>query len=76
MIYLLCVSQYKSACKVAGHYDNSTDKSQNFNVLQENIMSTAIDNFTKQLHDDLEVVEDRAKYLKESIQYCAEKNSG
>lgn len=31
-------------------------------------MSTAIDNFTKQLHDNLEAVEDRAKSLKNHIQ--------
>lgn len=31
-------------------------------------MSTAIDNFTKQLHDNLEAVEDRAKSLKNGIQ--------
>ncbi len=30
-------------------------------------MSAAIDNFTQQLHDNLEAVEDRAKSLKESI---------
>lgn len=30
-------------------------------------MSAAIDNFTKQLHDDLEAVEDRAKSLRKSI---------
>ena len=31
-------------------------------------MSTTIDNFTKQLHDNLEAIEDRAKLLKESVQ--------
>jgi tellurite resistance protein len=37
-------------------------------------MSTTIDNFTKQLHDNLEAVEDRAKSLKESLQ-SATKNT-
>ena len=37
-------------------------------------MSTTIDNFTKQLHDNLEAVEDRAKLLKESLQ-SATKNT-
>jgi enolase len=36
-------------------------------------MSTAIDNFTKNLHDNLEVIEDRAKLLKESIQSAPQK---
>ena len=36
-------------------------------------MSIAIDNFTKQLHDNLEAVEDRAKSLKESIQSAPKK---
>jgi hypothetical protein len=36
-------------------------------------MSTAIDNFTKQLHDNLEAVEDRAKSLKESVQSAPKK---
>jgi hypothetical protein len=31
-------------------------------------MSATIDNFTRQLHDNLEAVEDRAKLLKKSIQ--------
>jgi tellurite resistance protein len=37
-------------------------------------MSTTIDNFTKQLHDNLEAIEDRAKSLKESVQ-SATKNT-
>ncbi|PSB50007.1 hypothetical protein C7B67_16105 [filamentous cyanobacterium Phorm 6] len=37
-------------------------------------MSTTIDNFTKQLHDNLEAIEDRAKLLKESVQ-SATKNT-
>jgi hypothetical protein len=37
------------------------------------IMSTRIDNFTKQLHDNLEAVEDRAKSLQESIQSATKK---
>lgn len=36
-------------------------------------MSTAIDNFTKQLHDNLEAVEARVKSLKESIQSAPKK---
>ncbi len=36
-------------------------------------MSTTIDNFTQQLHDNLEAVEDRAKSLKESIQSAPKK---
>ncbi len=36
-------------------------------------MSTTIDNFTKQLHDNLEVVEDWAKSLKISIQSAPKK---
>lgn len=36
-------------------------------------MSTAIDNFTKQLHDNLEAVEDRAKSLKQQIQSAPRK---
>ena len=36
-------------------------------------MSAAIDNFTKQLHDNLEAVEDRVKSLKESIQSAPKK---
>jgi hypothetical protein len=36
-------------------------------------MSVAIDNFTKQLHDNLEAVESRAKSLKESIQSVPKK---
>ena len=36
-------------------------------------MSTTIDNFTKQLHDNLEAVEDRARSLKESIQSAPKK---
>ena len=37
-------------------------------------MSTAIDNFTSQLHDNLEAVEDRAKSLNKSIKSAAKKN--
>ena len=37
-------------------------------------MSTAIDNFTKQLHDNLEAVEDRAKSLNKSIKSAAKKS--
>jgi hypothetical protein len=37
-------------------------------------MSTAIDNFTTQLHDNLEAVEDRAKSLKHNIQSATKKN--
>jgi len=36
-------------------------------------MSTAIDNFTKKLHDNLEAIEDRAKSLKKSIRSIPEK---
>jgi SMC interacting uncharacterized protein involved in chromosome segregation len=36
-------------------------------------MSTMIDNFTKQLHDNLEAVEDRAKSLKKSLKSAPEK---
>jgi hypothetical protein len=36
-------------------------------------MSIAIDNFTKQLHDNLEAVEDRVKSLKENIQSIPKK---
>ena len=36
-------------------------------------MSTTIDNFTKQILDNLEAVEDRAKSLKESVQSATEK---
>ncbi len=36
-------------------------------------MSVAIDNFTKQLHDNLEAVENRVKSLKESIQSAPKK---
>jgi hypothetical protein len=36
-------------------------------------MSTTIDNFTKQLHDSLEAVEDRAKLLKESVKSAPKK---
>jgi hypothetical protein len=36
-------------------------------------MSIAIDNFTKQLHDNLEAVEDRAKALKENLQSAPKK---
>lgn len=36
-------------------------------------MSTKIDNFTKQLHDNLEAVEDRAKLLKKTIQSAPKK---
>jgi hypothetical protein len=37
-------------------------------------MSTAIDNFTNQLHDNLEAVEDRAKSLKHNIKSATEKS--
>jgi enolase len=37
-------------------------------------MSTAIDNFTNQLHDNLEAVEDRAKSLNQSIKSATKKN--
>jgi hypothetical protein len=37
-------------------------------------MSTAIDNFTSQLHDNLEAVEDRAKSLNKSIKSATKKN--
>jgi ABC-type transporter Mla subunit MlaD len=37
-------------------------------------MSTAIDNFTNQLHDNLEAVEDRAKSLNQSIKSVTKKN--
>ncbi len=37
-------------------------------------MSTAIDNFTNQLHDNLEAVEDRAKSLNKSIKSATKKN--
>lgn len=37
------------------------------------IMITAIDNFTNQLHDNLEAVENRVKSLKESIQSVSKK---
>ncbi len=36
-------------------------------------MSIAIDNFTKQLHDNLEAVEDRANSLKKSLQSAPKK---
>lgn len=36
-------------------------------------MSTAIDNFTKKLHDNLESIEDRAKALRNSIQSAPKK---
>lgn len=36
-------------------------------------MSTAIDNFTQQLHDNLEALEDRAKSLKKNIQSVPKK---
>jgi nicotinamide mononucleotide adenylyltransferase len=36
-------------------------------------MSTAIDNFTKQLHDNLEMLEDRATKLRASIQVVPKK---
>ncbi len=39
-------------------------------------MSTAIDNFTNQLHDNLEAVEDRAKSLNKSIKSATKKNQG
>jgi chaperonin cofactor prefoldin len=37
------------------------------------MMSTAIDNFTQQLHDNLEAVEDRVKSLKENLQSAPKK---
>jgi predicted nucleic acid-binding Zn-ribbon protein len=37
-------------------------------------MSTAIDNFTSQLHDNLTAVEDRAKSLKHNIKSATKKN--
>jgi hypothetical protein len=37
-------------------------------------MSTAIDNFANQLHDNLEAVEDRAKSLNKSIKSATKKN--
>jgi hypothetical protein len=37
-------------------------------------MSATIDNFTKQLHDNLEAVEDRAKLLRKSIQSTTKKS--
>jgi hypothetical protein len=37
-------------------------------------MSTAIDNFTSQLHDNLEAVEDRVKSLKHNIKSGTKKN--
>jgi hypothetical protein len=37
-------------------------------------MSTAIDNFTTQLHDNLEAVEERAKSLNKSIKSATKKN--
>jgi tellurite resistance protein len=37
-------------------------------------MSTAIDNFTSQLHDNLTAVEDRAKSLKHNIKSVTKKN--
>jgi len=37
-------------------------------------MSTAIDNFTNQLHDNLEAVEERAKSLKHNIKSATKKN--
>ncbi len=37
-------------------------------------MSTAIDNFTNQLHNNLEAVEDRAKSLNKSIKSVTKKN--
>ena len=37
-------------------------------------MSTAIDNFTNQLHDNLEAVEERAKSLNKSIKSATKKN--
>jgi hypothetical protein len=40
----------------------------------QNTMSTAIDNFTSQLHDNLEAVEDRAKLLKRDIKSATKKN--
>jgi chromosome segregation ATPase len=37
-------------------------------------MSTVIDNFTAQLHDNLEAVEDRAKSLNKNIKSATKKN--
>ncbi len=37
-------------------------------------MSTTINNFTKQLHDNLEVFEDRAKSLRKNIRSVTKKN--
>lgn len=37
-------------------------------------MSTAIDNFTNQIHDNLEAVEERAKSLKHNIKSATKKN--
>lgn len=37
-------------------------------------MSTAIDNFTSQLHDNLEAVEDRTKSLKRNLKSATKKN--
>lgn len=36
-------------------------------------MSTKLDNFTKQLHDNLEAIEDRAKLLRENVQSAPKK---
>ncbi len=36
-------------------------------------MSTAIDNFTKKLHDNLEAIEDRTKSLRETMRSAPEK---
>jgi ABC-type phosphate transport system auxiliary subunit len=43
------------------------------NTLKGSIMSTAVDNFNRQLHHKLEEVEDQAKSLKESMQSSAKK---
>jgi hypothetical protein len=40
---------------------------------RENIMSVTIDNFTKQLHDNLEMLEDRATKMKASMQAAPQK---
>jgi hypothetical protein len=40
---------------------------------REKIMSAVIDNFTKQVHDDVEAVEERAKSLKKTIKSATKK---
>jgi hypothetical protein len=41
--------------------------------IRGNFMSVAIDNFTKQLHDNLEAIENRAKLLREDLQAAPKK---